>query len=302
MEQLNCTNNTSNSSSTASSVSWNSSHLVPAVILSICFVLGVPGNLAVIIRKPNFHHMSSLSQSLMLNLAISDLLCLLTLPFWIYPLLYNWTLGLVTCKVLAYVLYCSMYGSMLTITVLSVQRCLQVVYQQKCLDQVGKKRILVLLWLVVMTLYSPVFLVRELTKDQRCKTSCRPKYSSQAQWMVVLLTESLMGFGSFSVVTFSYICLHRKVNQAAFFNNPQTTRLVASIIVAFFVLWIPYHTINVMAALAFSLNNEGLLKLCKDSWNIVGALTAVNSCLNPILYTFTSQNMRIMCSGQNSEN
>ncbi|XP_053192653.1 leukotriene B4 receptor 1-like [Scomber japonicus] len=297
MEQLNCTVNTN--SSTPSFVSWDFSHLVPAVILSICFALGVPGNLAVIILKPNYHHMSSLSQSLMLNLAISDLLCLLTLPFWIHPLLYDWPFGLVTCKVLAYVLHCSMYGSMLTITVLSVQRCLQVVYLQKCLDQVGKKRILILLWLVVMTLYSPILLLRQLTKDQHCGTSCRPQYSSQAQWMVVLLTESLMGFGSFSVVTFSYICLHRKVNQAAFFNNPQTTRLVASIIVAFFVLWIPYHTIHVMIVLAVSLKNEGLIKFCQDSWNIVEALTAVNSCLNPVLYTFTLRNM---CSGQNSEN
>lgn len=299
MEQLNCTVNTYNSSSISSSVSWDSGNLVSAVILSMCFMVGVPGNIAVIILKPNWQHLSSLSQGLLLNLTISDLLCLLTLPFWIHPLLYSWTLGLLTCKVLAYVSYCSIYGSLLTVTALSIQRCLQVVYLQKCMDQVGKKRVLVLLWLVVIILYSPVLLVRQLTQDQRCKTSCQPQYSSKAQEMVVLLTESLMGFGSFSVVAFAYICLHRRVNQSAFFNNPQTTRLVASIIVTFFVLWIPYHTINVLTVVAYSLNNDGLLKFCKDSLNIVVSLTSVNSCLNPFLYVFTSRNMNIMCSGYN---
>lgn len=304
MEQLNSTIDTYNSSSIPqhpSPVSWDSSHLVPAVVLSICFLLGVPGNIAVIILKPNWQHLSSLSQYLMLNLITSDLLCLLTLPLWIYTLLYSWTLGLVTCKLLSYVVYCSIYGSLLTVTALSVQRYLQVVYLQKYLDRAGKKRMLVLLWLVAMILSTPSLVVQQLTKDERWTTSCQPQYSSQAQWMAVLLTESLLGFGSLSVVAFAYICLHRKVNQSAFFNNPQTTRLVVSIVVAFFVLWMPYHTINVLAVAAISLKNEGLLKFCMDSWNIVGALTFVNSCLNPILYMFTSRNMHIMCVCQNSE-
>eukprot|EP00064_Thunnus_orientalis_P003788 superscaffoldBa00000323_g3799 len=304
MEQLNCTNDTYNNSPTLqnpSPVSWDSSNLLPVVMLCICFVLGVPGNIAVIILRPNWQHLCRLSQCLMMNLNISDLLCLLTVPLWIYTLLYSWTLGLVTCKILTYVVYCSIHGSMLTVTALSVQRCLQVVYLQQCLDQVVKRKMLILLWLVAMTLSSPVLVVRQLTKDKDCITKCKGHYSSNAQQMAVLLTESLIGFGSLSVVAFAYIRLHRKVNQAAFFNNRQTTRLITSIVVVFFVLWIPYYTINVLAVAAVSLGNEGLLKFCKDSWDIVRALTFVHSCLNPFLYAFTSRNMCITCACQNSE-
>ncbi|XP_045916924.1 type-1B angiotensin II receptor-like isoform X2 [Micropterus dolomieu] len=293
MEQLNSTVVTSNILSSPGYPppnSWDSRGLVPAVMLSLCFLLGVPGNIAVIILKPNWQHLSSVSQSLMLNLAISDLLCLLTLPVWIYTYLYSWTLGQVACKLLAYLVYCSLYGSLLTVTVLSVQRYLQVVYLQKCSHQVGRKRLLALLWLVSMILSIPALVVRHVIEDQDW-TQCKSDYSSQAQHVAVLLTESLQEVVSFSVVAFSYIRLQKKMNQAAFFNNPQTTRLVASIIVTFFVLWMPHLVINVFGVAAFSLNNKGLLMFCTNSWDIVRALVFVNSCLNPLLYAFASRNM-----------
>ncbi|KAK1888557.1 Type-1 angiotensin II receptor [Dissostichus eleginoides] len=297
MEQLNSSAVPFNISSTPGDpppASWASIKLVSVVVVSICFLLGVPENIAVIILKPNWQHLSSLSQSLMLNLAISDLICLLPLPLWIYTFVKGWTLGLVACKLLAYLMYCSLYSSLLTVTVLSVQRYLQVVHLQKIFDQVGKRRLLVLLWLVTMILSIPALVVRHVIKDQH-GTDCHFQYSSQSQQVAVMLTETLTGFVAISVVAFSYIGLHRKVNQAAFFNNPQTTRLVTSIIVTFFVLWMPYHITNVLSVAAISLKNERFLKICMDSWYTVSALVFVISSLNPLLYAFASKNMCTVC-------
>ncbi|XP_033999994.1 C-X-C chemokine receptor type 4-like [Trematomus bernacchii] len=268
-----------------SPASWASIHLIPAVVLSICFLLGVPGNIAVIILKPNWQHLSSLSQSLMLNLAISDLICLLTLPLWIFTLLYSWTLGLVACKLLAYLMYCSLYSSLLSVTLLSVQRYLQVVHRQKTFDRAGKRRLLVLLWLVTMILSIPALVNQEVIKDHHW-TFCTGTYAPPSQLVSVLLKECLIGFFSISVVAFAYMGLHRKVNQAAFFNNPQTTRLVTSIIVTLFVLRMPFYITNVLGVAAILLKNEALLKFCWKIWNLVTALVVVNSCLNPLLYAF----------------
>ncbi|XP_023285938.1 leukotriene B4 receptor 1-like [Seriola lalandi dorsalis] len=297
MEQLNSTEATSNNSSSPGPsplVSSDSSTLAPVVVLSFCFLVGVPGNIAVIILKPNWQHLSSLSQNLMLNLAISDMLCLLPLPLWIYSFLYNWIFGLVACKLLAYLVYCCLYSSVLTVTVLSIQRYLQVAYLHKSLHDVGNKRLLVLLWLVAMIFSIPALLVRQPIEEKHM-TLCQAKYSSNAQWLAVLLSESLVGLVSFSVVAFAYICLHRKVNQTAFFNHPKTTRLITSIIVTLFTLWMPHHIINLLGVAAISVKNKGLLSFCMDSWNIVGALTFVNSCLNPLLYAFASRNMCTVC-------
>lgn len=82
-------------------------------LLPPCFLLRVPGNIAVIILKPNWQHLSSPGQSLTLNLAVSDLLCLLTLPLRVYTFLPGWTFGLVACKLLAYLVCCSLRGSWL---------------------------------------------------------------------------------------------------------------------------------------------------------------------------------------------
>ncbi|XP_068433614.1 leukotriene B4 receptor 1-like [Clinocottus analis] len=295
MDQLSCSN-TSNISSAPGCPplpSWYTDNLIPALVLSFCFLLGVPGNITVIILKPNWQQLSSVSQSLMLNLAISDLLCLLTLPLWIYTLLYSWPFGVVTCKLLSYLVYCGLYGSLLTVTALSVQRYLQVVQLQKWFDREGKKRMLVLLWLIAMLLSIPSLVVRQHW------TTCRPHFSSPTQQMAVLLSELLSGLASITVVVFSYISLHRKVNQAAFFNNPQTTRLVTSIIVTFVILWMPYHLINMLAIAAISLNNDSLMKSFIDNVNIGRAFVFVNSFLNPLLYAFASRNMCTVCQERN---
>ncbi|XP_030578072.1 leukotriene B4 receptor 1-like [Archocentrus centrarchus] len=297
MAQLNSTVVTPNISSSPGyppHLSLDASRLIPAVVLSICFLLGFPGNIAVIILKPNWENMSSLSQSLMLSLAVSDLLCLVTLPLWIYSFVNGWIFGLVSCKLITYFVYCSVYASLLTVTALSVQRYLQVVHLQRCLHQVKARMLLVPLWLVAMILSIPELVVRQLVEDQQW-TYCEPQYSSKTQKMAILLTETLVGSVSLSVIVFSYISIYRKVNRTAFFNNPQTTRLITSITVIFAVHWVPYLVINMLGVAAIPVENDGLLKFCEDSWDTVGALTFVNSAVNPLLYAFTSNYLSSVC-------
>ncbi|KAM4713114.1 leukotriene B4 receptor 1-like [Anableps anableps] len=272
---------------------WISRGIIPAVVLSICFTLGVPGNIAVILLKPNWKNMSRMSQSLMQNLAISDLLCLLTLPPWIYNLLHSWTFSVGTCKLLVGLVYCSVYASQLTVTTVSVQRYLVVVRRTEC-KQVRKRVLLVLLWLVALILSVPTLVVRQVQTDHKLKR-CMPDYSSYAQMVAVLLTETMVGFASLSLVTFAYISLHRKVNNGTFFNNQQTTRLVTSIVIFFFVLWIPYYIINLLALAAIYLKNDFLFQFCRSAWNITGALSFINSCINPFLYAFTSKKVCTVC-------
>ncbi|MEQ2315719.1 hypothetical protein AMECASPLE_025331 [Ameca splendens] len=272
---------------------WNYKTVIPVVVLSLCCILGVPGNIGVILLKPNWHHLSSLSQILMLNLAISDMLCLLTLPLWIYSLLYGWSFGLVACKLLAYLVYCGIWGSQLTMTALSIQRYLTVVRQRR-FSQMQKRVLLVLLWMAAAILSIPVLVVRQLSTDQRWIV-CGSQYFSETQGVIVLLAETLFAFFSFCLIAFLYIRLLRKVNQAAFFKNPQTTRLVTSIIISFLVLWTPFHIINVLGVAAMCLKNKSLFTFCIDTWDIVKALTFVSSCLNPFLYAFTSKTFFTVC-------
>uniref|UniRef100_A0A8C7YPS6 G-protein coupled receptors family 1 profile domain-containing protein n=1 Tax=Oryzias sinensis TaxID=183150 RepID=A0A8C7YPS6_9TELE len=268
------------------SPSMDSGGVVPGLLMSFCFLVGLPGNIAVIILKPKFQQLSSMTQSLMLNLAVSDLLVMLTVPLWVYTVFYGWIFGMVACKIIRYYMYCCVYASLLTIVTLSLQRYMLVVHQQFC-NQTKMRLILVLLWLVALILSIPALVVNQLTLNQEL-VQCKNMYSSRAQKMAILLPECIVGFTSLFIITFSYIQLYRKVKQTPFFNNPQTSRLVTSIIIVFICLWSPYSIADVLRVSATVLQNERLEKVFENVQDITGAIIYLNSCLNPLLYTFNS--------------
>uniref|UniRef100_A0A3B3BF05 G-protein coupled receptors family 1 profile domain-containing protein n=1 Tax=Oryzias melastigma TaxID=30732 RepID=A0A3B3BF05_ORYME len=150
--------NTSSSGHLPAPPSMNPRDLTCAVILSLGFLLGFFGNIAVIIFRPKIQRLSPVTQSLMLNMAVSDLLCVLTVPFGIYDVLFNWTIGLLACKLLTFVLFLCLYGSLMSVTLLSVQRYLVVVKQRNTLNHFGTKRLLVLLWITSFMASIPVCL------------------------------------------------------------------------------------------------------------------------------------------------
>uniref|UniRef100_A0A3B3Y8Y3 G-protein coupled receptors family 1 profile domain-containing protein n=2 Tax=Poecilia mexicana TaxID=48701 RepID=A0A3B3Y8Y3_9TELE len=299
MDESNFTGFSSNSSSTGlPQDSWNQRGLFPAVVLTFCYLLGVPGNIAVIIFKPNWEHLSRTTQSLMMSLTISDLMCLLTLPLWIYNLLLGWTFGIVACKVLSYVVYFTVYVSQMTVTALSIQRYIIVVREWKC--DIPKSVLVFLLWLSAFTLCIYVLMTEQLTKEGQW-IRCAPRYSSEAQLLAVLFTEILFGLASSSLVTLSYISLHKKVRSSAFFNNPQTSRLLISIILSNFIMFFPLHMVNMLAVLGIILKNKELLKFCADSWSVVKSFTMASSTVNPLLYAFISTKFCPFCT-KNSSN
>uniref|UniRef100_A0A3P9JSM0 G-protein coupled receptors family 1 profile domain-containing protein n=1 Tax=Oryzias latipes TaxID=8090 RepID=A0A3P9JSM0_ORYLA len=260
------------------------------VVLGLGFLVGVPGNIAVIILKRNIQHLSPVNQSLMLSLAVLDLLYLLTVPFLIYGILYIWTLGDAASFLLTYLSFVSIYGSQMTVGLISVQRYLVVVKQLNTLNNFGPKRLLVLLWMVFLIAPIPFCIALKLTEfDER----------TDKLWMVMLIAEITWGFIIMFIVAFSYICLYRKLKQAAFFDNPQTTTLVISITVTFFVLYFPYHVNNILTVIAFFLNDEYLMDICFYWWYISIAIFSLNGSLNPYLYALTSRRRQVL--SQNSD-
>ncbi|CAJ1077168.1 leukotriene B4 receptor 1-like isoform X2 [Xyrichtys novacula] len=192
MEQLNSTVVTSIISSSPGHPppsSQDFSTLVPVVVYSLSSILGIPGNIAVIILRPNWQQMSSLSQSLMLNLAVADLLNLITLPLWIHAFLHGWSFGLLACKLIAYLIYCCIHCCLLTVMALSLQRYLQVVHGKKWFQHRGQKRLLALLWLAAIILSIPVLVDRQII-SVRNLPQCESVYSSLTKQVSSQLAES----------------------------------------------------------------------------------------------------------------
>ena len=94
--------------------------LIGSGVLGSCFMLGVPGNMTVVVILLRHFKRDNFSLHLMLSLA--------TLPVWIYSLLCGWVFGPALCKFLFFIVYTSLYASLLTVSLMSVQRFLMILY------------------------------------------------------------------------------------------------------------------------------------------------------------------------------
>ncbi len=260
--------------------------LVSSTVLGLCCALGVPGNIAVLVMLAQHLKEDSFTPKLMLNLAVSDLLSLIFLPVWIYALLNGWVFGQGLCKLFSYVVYCSLYSSVLSVTLLSVQRYLQVLYPQRWakLGQKGQKGLMFGIWTSSGALGSYALYFRNVKQKDRL-LHCYQDYGNKQEQVAVLLVETLVMFvvPLFSLLFF-YLRLHQRISQSSSFKSHRLTKLAIRIVVAFFVFGTPYM-VNNLVLMALSWESD-------VSNNVTGALFFINSCVNPFLYAFSARTLR----------
>ncbi|KAL2089145.1 hypothetical protein ACEWY4_016044 [Coilia grayii] len=140
MEYLN------HSSSNSSSISLKQQ--VSTGLLGVCFLLGVPANVAVVVFILRHFKKDNFTLHLMLNLAASDILRLVLVPLGMYTFNFDWALGRTLCKLMYLLAFTSAYSSVLTVTLMSVQRYVVVLHRSHWakLGSKGEKVLLFCLW------------------------------------------------------------------------------------------------------------------------------------------------------------
>ncbi|XP_063068954.1 apelin receptor B-like [Engraulis encrasicolus] len=218
-------------------------HQASTGVLGACFLLGVPANIAVLVFLRRHLKKDNFTLHLMLNLAASDILRLITLPLWMYNLNFAWTLGRALCKLASLLIFTSTNCSVLTVTLMSIQRYVVVLHRSQWtkLGSKGEKLLLVCLWSLALILSSPAAVKADITEGQN--SVCQRVTDEET--LGILLGETLLGFVlPFSIMAMFYFCLHKKVKQNPLFSNPRLARLVIAILVTFFILWFPFHVMN----------------------------------------------------------
>lgn len=273
-------------------------------MFGICMILGIPGNVAVVVVIITRMKKKSYTLQLILNLAVSDIICLLTMPLWINNHLNGWNLGKSACRLFVIVLYVSAVSNLLTVTLMSVQRYLHVLHPHVWakLGRRGEIALLIGLWTLSVVFSLPYSFMYKAEENE-----CELILSSGAGRLLFLCSETLLCFiFPFLTMLIFYLRLYKKVNQKTFFKQQRMTKMVICILVIFFVVWCPYHIFNLveMAAIMFSYQqtSEKVLDFIYRHRRIVEGFAAFNTCVNPFLYAFSFKNLRRKAKQTEKEN
>ena len=315
--------------------------IAQAVIFFLIFFLGLIGNSIVLYVLLRQTKPWSITATYLFNLAIADTLFVCFLPFWGHYHLNElvWRFGTSMCKAAGTMTNINMYASIFFLTAISLDRWAAIVHATRMNQRRSTamtRRICVLIWTASLILCSPSILFRTVRTEpvQECNQSDSTGYKSNittsaSETSVSLCVffipsnvstkldimggmeffRSLVGFiiPSF-IIIFCYakivwIVKRKVINRRV--RKDKVAKLAAFVISAFIFCWTPYHVMNLYSALG---GWWRLFAVDPCIYNSIKPFTIclayANSCINPIVYAFTTSkfqdNMREICSSDKS--
>ncbi|XP_069749830.1 cysteinyl leukotriene receptor 1-like [Narcine bancroftii] len=278
-------------------------------VYSLVFVVGLSGNAFAAFVLIKTYKQRTAFNIYMLNLAVSDLLCVCTLPMRViyYTHKGRWIFGDLLCRISSYSLYVNLYCSIYFMTAMSFTRFLAIVFPVKNLKIVNVKKakiVCAVIWIFV-TLTSTPFLLKG-SHVQGNKTKCfEPPPSGRTNRLRSLLVMNylslVLGFIlPFLIILICYTFIVRTLmkSTAAIHKKKGSRRravhLIIIVLAAFLISFMPYHIQRTIHL--HSLNTKG--KSCDDIVYmqklvvITLCLAASNTCFDPLLYFFSGENFR----------
>ncbi|XP_063760081.1 LOW QUALITY PROTEIN: somatostatin receptor type 5-like [Eleginops maclovinus] len=274
--------------------------VVTAVVYSIVFIVGLLGNTLVIYVVVRYTKMKTITNIYILNLALADELYILGIPFLgTNSVLSYWPYGDFFCKVCMTADAMSQFSSTFCLTVMSIDRYMAVVHPMRSAKwrtpQVAKI-FNGMVWVVSFVVVLPITIYSHVQQELNTCNITWPQ--PQELWSIVfILYTSIIGFfGPLVVICLCYLLIVIKVRSAGVRvgltkrrkSERKVTRMVVIIVLVFVLCWMPFFTTNIVNLIHIIPENN----INAAIYFFLVILTYVNSCANPILYGFLSDNFR----------
>ncbi|XP_043922048.1 C-C chemokine receptor type 4-like [Protopterus annectens] len=276
------------------------STFIPA-LYSIVFITGLIGNLLVIrILWPLICKAThTMTDIYLFNLAFSDLLFVITLPFWAYTAAYQWIFGEVLCKLISWTYVIGFYSSIFFITAMSVERYLAIVHaiKAKKIQRLQSGITLsCIIWAAAFIISVPEAHFNKVEIENIHKT-CRPSMDSETlkQWKLAHNFEiNILGLLiPLIIMIFCYSRIIKTLLRKMTFcpqvwKRRRAIRLIFIVMIVFLIFWIPYNIslllrsleiLEVYVSCSFSKGIDISLQLTET-------IAFVHCCLNPFIYVF----------------
>ncbi|KAM8785584.1 urotensin-2 receptor [Rhynchonycteris naso] len=273
---------------------------VIGAVLLVMGVVGVAGNVYTLVVVCRFLRTSASMYVYVVNLALADLLYLLSIPFIVTTYITKeWHFGDVGCRVLFSLDFLTMHASIFTLTVMSSERYAAVLRPLDTAQRSkGYRKVLVLgTWLLALLLALPMMLAIRLVHREH-KSLCLPTWgqSTHRAYLTLLFGTSIVGPGVVIGLLYMHLAWAYWLSQQASFPqtrrlpNPRVLHLILGIVLLFWACFMPFWIWQLLAQYL------GTQMLTPHSSRIVNYLTTCltygNSCINPFLYTLLTKNYR----------
>lgn len=285
--------------------------LLPAVY-GAEFIVALTGNLfalwlLMVRERRNWHTGVVLS----CNLAISDLLYVLTLPLLMvyYSLDKRWVFGDFVCKLERFLFTCNLYVSIFFIMAISVNRCVALIcpfFTRSRVEPVHAKVISVIIWIVVGVMSCPVFKFASICQNNnntQCVSFCDHNPGHQSGYFTYKMFLAMFGCLVPFLVTFTSYCV---VIRVAWKNVSITTLekrkialLVISVIVLYAFSFLPYHVFQ-MYHLHLRMHHRFKCWIY-SMYQVSKGMASLSMCIHPILYMALFDSIRVACCGKSPE-
>ncbi|XP_078402283.1 P2Y purinoceptor 4-like [Cetorhinus maximus] len=244
----------------------------------------------------------------MFNLALSDLLYVLSLPLltYYYANQNDWPFGVVLCKLTRFIFYANLYSSILFLTCISVHRFMGVYCPFRSLRWIQMKQawvVCMLVWAAVIICLIPNLLfvtTSSRSDDLLCHDTTRredfPQYVLYSSVTMVILF-----FIPFLIIIFCYSLMTRKLNKTLVSDSNRSSsnskkksiKLIIVVLFVFSLCFVPFHITRTMYYTFRVLNKSCYaLNIVNFTYKITRPLASVNSCIDPILYFLAGGNYR----------
>lgn len=296
-------------------------HCLYAVVYCVILAPGLLGNVLALWVFRVYVRETKKAVVFMMNLAVADLLQVLSLPLRIYYYVTDtWPFGHPLCMICFYLKYVNMYASIYFLVCISVRRCELIMRPLRFTSSRRRGDLLVCVggWLLVSLCCLPFLLLRNTDSNpsprdgshppSEARTSPEPPLVCFAELPMrniglpeagaLLIVAELLGFVIPLVVVVGCSCLtagslREKTGADGFHDRGEkrrALRMVLSCAVVFLLCFAPYH---VTMPLDFMVK-AGVVSSCsvraaiQRSHPVTLCLASLNCCLDPLMYYFTT--------------
>ncbi|NXC35115.1 P2RY8 protein, partial [Campylorhamphus procurvoides] len=271
------------------------------IVYTVVALISIPGNLFSLWVLCWHIKPKTPSVIFMINLSITDLMLASCFPFQIsYHFQSNhWSFGKTLCSLVTVMFYSNMYSSILTMTFISIERYMGVVYPMNLIKWRRKRYAFaacLAMWIFLLLAFYPLestdltYEVKELgiiTCFDVLKWDMLPNF---AAWVAFLLTLFVVLFLIPFVVTVGcYIGIIRKLIQTSNrYGSRQKTRSIylATIVLLVFITCFAPNNFILLAHMIIRLFYGSSLY---PAYKLTLCLSCFNNCIDPFIYYFASK-------------